>query len=43
MAVAIPTITRAVLSADLQMALNWLITQINTQNVSGTTPSTFPP
>ena len=43
MAVAIPTITRALTGADLQYAINWLIAQINTQNVSGTTPAPFPP
>ena len=43
MAVAIPSITRALTGGDLQYALNWLIQQINTQNVSGTSPAAYPP
>jgi hypothetical protein len=42
MAQSIPVITKIVTAADMQYALNWLITQINTQNVSGTTPVPFP-
>ena len=42
MAVNIPYITKAIPSGELFNVLNWLIAQINTQNVSGTSPSAFP-
>lgn len=42
MAVSIPIITKIPVPADLQYVLNWLITAINTQNVSGTSPAAFP-
>jgi hypothetical protein len=42
MALSIPYITKAFGGADMQYILNWLISQINTQNVAGTTPTAFP-
>lgn len=42
MAVNIPQITKAIESGGLTYVLNWLISAINTQNVSGTTPVAFP-
>jgi hypothetical protein len=42
MAVNIPQITKAIESGGLAYVLNWLIAQINTQNVAGTSPAAFP-
>ena len=42
MAMSIPQITKAIESGGLTYVLNWLIAQINTQNVAGTSPRPFP-